>query len=122
IRPFGLMGLAGVTAAVTMINCLLISQLLRLKLGRLPLGPALAMSAKCLIAAAVGGVLAWMTGHLLHFPDRFLWNAILALSQTGVLAIAYVAVLALLGLPVVARAKALGTRVLHRRAAVEQPS
>lgn len=122
IHRFHLMGLAGVTAAITMLNCVLIGLLLRFKLGRLPLGSAIAMSARCGAAAAVAGALAWVVGHGWHHADTFVWNALEAIAQSGVLAVVYVAVLALLGVPVVARAKAVGTRVLRRNRAVEQPS
>lgn len=114
IGPFGLLGLAGATAAVTLFNCLLIGLLLRFKLGALPLGEAVGATLKAAVAAGAACALAWYVGRLLPWEDAFVWNIARAALQTTLLGGVYVGLLAVLGVPVIAQGRAIATRLLRR--------
>jgi putative peptidoglycan lipid II flippase len=110
VGPWGLDGLALVTSGVTVLNCLVVTWLLRRRLGVWPLGEGAGDALRAAAAAGFGGVVAWglgraVTGHGL--PGGAL--GLLAL-QGAALTCAYVGALAAQGLGPTALRVRLATR------------
>ena len=95
IGPWGLLGLSGATAIVTVANCLLVAFLLRRKLGRLALTAFVPLFLKALAASSLGAAAAWGVGLWLQLPPSFVGHFAMMVIQSGVLLVVYALLLAL---------------------------
>lgn len=102
IGPFGLLGLAGATAGVTIFNCLLIGYLLKRKLGILPIGPSVALTGKAFAAAVLACAAAWAAALPVAWQDGFIWDLARLVWQSAVLGLVYVLLLMIFRVPVLA--------------------
>ena len=103
---YGLPGLAIATSAVTVVNMVLVTVLLRQKLGELPVRTGITMTARATIAAAVGAGAAWAVVRVLPPRPPFLDDFALFVDaavrvglQAGTLGVVYALGLILLGVP-----------------------
>lgn len=116
IGPFGLLGLAGATALVTIANCLLVAYLLRRKLGRLALTAFMPLFLKAFVAASLAAAAGWGVGRALALPPSFIGNLAMMIVQSGALLVVYAILLAVFGVPVVDQVKGIVQRVRRKRA------
>lgn len=116
IGPFGLLGLAGATALVTVANCLLVAYLLRRKLGRLALTAFMPLFLKATVAATLAALAGWGVGRALALPPSFVGNFAMMILQSGALLVVYAILLAVFGVPVVDQLKGMVQRLRRKRA------
>ncbi|MNS24359.1 putative peptidoglycan biosynthesis protein MurJ [compost metagenome] len=117
IGPFGLMGLAGATALVTVANCLLVAFLLHRRLGRLALTGFFPFLLKVVVAATLAAAASWGVGRWLNLPPSLIGNFVTMTLQTGVLALGYVGLLILFKVPVVEQVTAIAGRFRKKKIA-----